>query len=225
MIIVTGASRGLGLEISNRLTQNGIEVLGISRNPINSNFLMKQIDVTSHTELRKLAAELRAQDIKVTALINAAGIASMNLALMTTPEKVSQVIQTNLQGTIYSCQTIAPLLIRSGGGSIINFSTIAVNLGLQGEAVYAASKAGVEAFSRVFARELSSHNVKVNCIAPGPIDTSLLSGVSSSQIGRIIERQIIQKKFEPKDIADLVELLLDPKANSITGQLINVGGV
>ena len=91
----------------------------------------------------------------------------MNLAITTPFKKVNEIIQTNLIGTIYSSQIFSPLLIKAGFGRIINFSTIAVNLGLQGESVYVASKAGVEAFSRVLAKELASFRITVNCIAPG----------------------------------------------------------
>jgi 3-oxoacyl-[acyl-carrier protein] reductase len=116
-------------------------------------------------------------------------------------------------------------MIRSKKGSIINFSSIAVSLGLSGEAVYAASKAGVENFSRTFAREMSGHGVRVNCISPGPIDTALLNGVTDVQIENIIQKQIIQKKFTPSDICDLSEFLISEKSSSLSGEILHVGGV
>jgi 3-oxoacyl-[acyl-carrier protein] reductase len=123
------------------------------------------------------------------------------------------------------CQAFAPLLIRAGGGSIVNFSTIAVALGLQGESAYAASKAGVETFSRTLARELAGHGITVNCVAPGPIATDLLKGVSQDQIDRITDRQIIQRQFTTADVCDVVEVLLDSRSKSLTGQVLHVGGV
>ena len=100
-----------------------------------------------------------------------------------------------------------------------------MSIGLEGESVYVASKAGVEAFSRTFAREMSPFRVRVNCIAPGPIDTDLTAGLDEKQIEAVVQRQIIQKKFQPENVAELVELLLDDRTNSITGQVLNVGGV
>ena len=97
-------------------------------------------------------------------------------------------------------------MLRNKLGSIINFSTIAVALGLKGESIYAASKAGVEGFTRSFAREMSDFNVQVNCIAPGPIDTNLLKGITSEQINKIVSQQIIPKQFKPDSVAELVEL-------------------
>ena len=154
-----------------------------------------------------------------------AGVASMNLAMITPPSITEKLIKTNLLGTIYSCQLFAPLLVRNKGGNIINFSTIAVSIGLKGESVYVASKAGVEGFSRSFAREMADFKVRVNCIAPGPIDTDLIKGVSSHLISKVIEKQIIPQKFKTNDICDLVELILDKKAASISGQVFYVGGI
>jgi 3-oxoacyl-[acyl-carrier protein] reductase len=115
-------------------------------------------------------------------------------------------------------------MIRAKFGSIINFSSIAVSLGLSGEAVYAASKAGVESFSRTFAREMSGHGVRINCISPGPIDTALLKGVSEAQIANVIKSQIIQKKFTTSDICDLSEFLLSDKSASLSGEVLHIGG-
>ena len=98
-------------------------------------------------------------------------------------------------------------------------------LALKGESVYAASKAGVESFTRTFAREMSDFNIRVNCIAPGPIRTDLLRGVTDVQIDKIVAQQIIKRPFKKSDISDLVELLLDQKAHSLSGQILNVGGV
>ena len=149
----------------------------------------------------------------------------MNLALTTDQSTVERLIQTNLIGTIYCSQLFAPIMLRQKYGSFINFSTIAVALALKGESIYIASKAGVEAFSRSFARELSNFNIRVNCIAPGPIKTDLLRGITDKQIEKITSQQIIQKQFKKTDICDLVELLIDDKASSLSGQVLNVGGV
>ena len=225
MIIVTGVSRGIGLAISNRLFESGEEVLGISRNEVSAKFTSKSIDVTDFKSIKNLSDEIRLSGKTVTAVINAAGIASMNLALMANPLTSVNLVNVNFLGTVYSCQAFAPLLVRNGGGSVINFSTIAASIHLEGESIYAATKAAVENYSKTFAKELSKFNVRVNCIAPGPIQTNLLRGVSEDQIGKIVNAQIIAKKFEKDDVVDLVELLMSPKAKSLTGQVLHVGGV
>lgn len=224
MIIVTGASRGLGRAICERLTGHGHVVLGLARKADDLPFRAMSCDVADADAVKAVAQVLKKEAAEVCGLVNAAGIASMNLAVTTPASTVMKIIQTNLVGTILTCQQFAPLMMRRKAGSIINFSTIAVHLGLKGESVYAASKAGVEGFSRAFAREMADFHIRVNCIAPGPIATDLLKGVSGSQIQRIVEQQIMPKQFAADDVCDLVQLLLDPKAGSLSGQVFAVGG-
>ena len=225
MIIVTGASRGLGRAVTERLLDAGHEVLGISREAEGLPFETVPCDVSDYDAVKSIAQNLRKRKLEVHGLINAAGIASMNLAVTTPPSMTQKLIQTNLVGTIHCCQLFAPLMIRRKSGSIINFSTIAVALGLKGESIYAASKAGVEGFSRAFAREMADFDIRVNCVAPGPIKTDLLKGVSDEQIEAIVSQQVLPKIFRPGDVCDLCEFLVSPKSSSLSGQTMHVGGV
>lgn len=225
MIVVTGASRGLGRAICDRFHARGEEVLGLARNVDGLPFPAIPCDIGSYDAVKSVATTQRRRGVRITGLVNAAGIASMNLAV-TTPARVStDIVQTNLLGTIFCCQLFAPIMLRHKAGAIINFSTIAVALGLKGESIYAASKAGVEAFSRTFAREMAEFNITVNCIAPGPIQTDLLKGVTPAQIERIVARQVIPRQFDAAAICDVVELLLDERGRSLSGQVFHVGGV
>lgn len=224
MIVVTGASKGLGAAIVKRLNDSGTATFSLARSIDPNCGHACACDVSDYAQVKSAAAAIKATGQTVRAVVNAAGIASMNLALTTPPSMTQKLIATNLMGTIYVSQLLAPLMIRQKTGRIINFSTIAVALGLRGESIYAASKAGVEGFSRAFAREMSDFNIQVNCIAPGPIKTDLIKGVSEAQIDKIIRQQVIPKAFAPDDVCDLVELLLDPRSNSISGQTLHVGG-
>ena len=225
MIVVTGASKGLGKAICQRLLTKDIEVFGLSRDVSSIEFPAMRCDVSSYDDIKEVVKELKRLKVNVSGLINAAGIAEMNLAVTTPFDKSRDIIETNLLGTIYCCQLIAPLMIRNRRGAVINFSTIAVALGLKGESVYVASKAGVEGFTRPFAREMADFKINVNCIAPGPINTDLLKGITESQINNIVSQQIIPKQYSPDSICDLVELLLDDRSNSLSGQVLHVGGV
>ena len=225
MIIVTGASRGLGQAITERLIERGEDVIGLARNTSDLKINAIECDVSDYASVKNASKEVKRMKKPVKAFINAAGVASMNMAVTTDESTVQKLIQTNLVGTIYCCQLFAPIMLRQKQGSFINFSTIAVALALKGESVYAASKAGVESFSRTFAREMADFNVRVNCIAPGPIRTDLLRGITDTQIEKITSQQVIQKQFQKADVCDLVELLLDEKASSLSGQVLNVGGV
>ncbi len=224
MIIITGASKGLGRAICERLIEKKVDILGLARDVKDVPFPSMSCDVSLYESVKAVAQQLKKDGAKVDGLVNVAGIASMNLAVTTPAIVVQKLINTNLLGTIYCCQLFAPLMLRNKQGLIINFSTIAVALGLKGESIYAASKAGVEGFTRSFAREMADFNVQVNCIAPGPIDTNLLKGITSEQINKIVSQQIIPKQFKPDSIADLVELLIDSRSNSLSGQVLHVGG-
>ena len=149
----------------------------------------------------------------------------MNLLLTTPPQTIRRIVETNLLGTIYCTQLVAPALIRRGNGRIVNFSTIAVAIALQGESVYVASKAGVEGFSRSFAREMAPHEVTVNVIAPGPIDTDLIAKVPSAKIQAIVDRQVIPHKAVPENVLSIILMLLSSESSMFSGQIFHVGGV
>ncbi|MDB3894462.1 SDR family oxidoreductase [Candidatus Pelagibacter sp.] len=225
MILVTGASRGLGKSICERLVKKGEKVIGLARSLSTLEIEGIECDVSDYNSVKKASKKIRDMNSEIKAFINVAGIASMNMAVTTDEKTVKKVIQTNLIGTIYCCQLFAPIMIRKKNGIFINFSTIAVPLALKGESIYAASKGGVESFTRAFAREMADFNIRVNCIAPGPIKTDLLKGVTKNQIEKITSQQIIPKQFKKTDICDLVELLIDDKSSSLSGQMFNVGGV
>jgi len=206
------------------LRTSGYKVISISRRELDepNHF---SCDISCFNSVKDVYTQLLKSRERVYGLINCAGIASMNLAL-TTPDSVTQkIIAVNLVGTIFSSQIFAPLLIRNGGGRIINFSTIAVHIGLAGESVYVASKSGVEGFSRSFANEVSKFGITVNCIAPGPIKTNLLKGITNQQIKNIVDRQIIKRIMSPSDVSQLVSLLLSASSENLTGQVLNLGGV
>ncbi len=224
-VVVTGASRGIGRYCANQLHATGYRVVGLARrSDPEAPFEMRSADVSEYSSLAAALADLR-RDGQVYALIDAAGIASMNLLVTTPPETIRRIVDTNLLGVIYSCQLLAPALIRHGSGRIINFSSIAVSLGLQGESVYVASKAGVEGFSRAFAREMAGHGVTVNVIAPGPVDTDLISKVPREKIDAIVNRQVIPHKASLEDIWRSVSLLLSTESAMLSGQVLYVGGV
>tara|TARA_B110000027_G_scaffold109089_1_gene116432 strand:+ start:414 stop:1100 length:687 start_codon:yes stop_codon:yes gene_type:complete len=225
-IIVTGCSQGIGLFVANELVKLNYEVFGISRKKPTSEFKFNFIECDiSNSESVKEVFSIFRRDIDVYALINVAGVASMNLLMSTPDNTIKRIIETNLLGSIYCTKAIIPPMIKSKMGRIINFSSIAVRIGAKGESTYIASKGGVEAFSRSIARELSPANITVNTISPAYIETRLSSSLPATIKKTVIERQIIESECSLSDVFDCVKLILSPESKKITGEIFNIGGV
>ena len=126
MIIITGASRGLGKAIAERLIERGEEVVGLARSVNGLNIKAIECDVSDYKSVKDAYRKVKLLKKPVKAFINAAGVASMNMAVTTNKDTVQKLIQTNLVGTIYCCQLFAPILLRQKYGSFINFSTILI---------------------------------------------------------------------------------------------------
>ena len=224
-VAVTGASRGLGLHIARRALESGYEVVGFARNIPEQphGFPVVPCDVGDAEAVRIAFKNLRGK--KLWGLVNAAGVAAMNLFLMTPPPTMDRLVRVNLLGTMYASAEAGRLMARHKQGRIINFSSIAVPLALKGEAAYVASKAGVEGFTRAFAREMGDLGVTVNAIAPGPVPTDLIAGISEEKITALVNEQIIQRQASADDVWRIAEWLLGEMSAMTTGQIFSVGGV
>lgn len=222
--MISGASRGIGLHMGQRALQAGYRVIGLARNDNpEAGFPVRQCDVSDVASVRAIFKRLAGDPPY--GLINAAGAAAMNLAISTPPETMRRLINVNLLGAMYCASQAGRLMARRKEGSIINFSTIAVSLGLAGEAAYVAAKAGVEGFTRSFAREMSAFGIRVNAIAPGPVQTALIAGVPEEKIDVLRQRQVIRKALEPEDVWQVAAWLLSGHSKSISGEILHVGGV
>ena len=224
-VIITGCSSGIGYFLAENLNQSEFQVIGLSRNEPEEkyNFNYEQCDVRNISSVKNFFSKIK-KDKNIYALINVAGIASMNLLISTPVETINNIISTNLTGSILCIKEIIPCFVRSKVGRIINFSSFAVQIGLQGESVYVASKAGIEGFTRSVARELAPFNVTVNCISPGPIATKLTSKVPSSYINKVVQQQIINKQCSENDILNCVKIILSSESDEITGENFTIGG-
>jgi 3-oxoacyl-[acyl-carrier protein] reductase len=139
---------------------------------------------------------------------------------------VENIFSTNVFGTFIACREAARLMIASRSkGRIINFATVATPLRLEGEAVYAASKAAVESLTRVFARELAEYEITVNAVGPTPVETDLIRSVSKEKIAALLARQAIPRLGEMRDIANVIDFFMREESDFVTGQVVYLGGV
>jgi 3-oxoacyl-[acyl-carrier protein] reductase len=159
------------------------------------------------------------------ALINNAGIASMNLMALTPIDVARRIIETNFLGTFLFTQSGVRLLRAAKHPRIVNISTVAVPLALEGEAVYAASKSAVETFTRVTARELGQWGITCNAVGPSPVRTDLTRNVPEQAMAKLIARQAVPRWAEPADVVNVVDFFLRPDSGLVTGQVVYLGGV
>ena len=227
-IVITGTRKGIGKAIAEYYLTAGFKVIGCSRGNAsieNINYHHYALDVSDEEAVVDMARAIRESHEKIDALLNNAGIASMNHALLTPGETVNRVLQTNVVGTFLFCREMTKLMRRSSAPRIVNFTTVAHPLILEGDAIYAASKAAVESLTRILARELAELNITVNAIGPTPIDTDLIQGVPPKKIQALIQRQAIARLGEVSDVCNAIDFFLKAESNFITGQILYLGGV
>jgi 3-oxoacyl-[acyl-carrier protein] reductase len=157
--------------------------------------------------------------------VNNAGIASMNHTLLTPVASLEKIMATNFRGTFLVCRESAKLMRKNQFGRIINMGTVAVPLRLEGEAMYAASKAAIVSFTQIFANEIGSFGITCNVVGPTPIDTDLIRAVPKQKIQTIVDRMAIKRLGRLEDVANVVDFLVKPESDFITGQVIYLGGV
>ena len=224
-ILITGATSGIGRFLAEKLALEGNKVLGVGRKiDGEENFDVTICDISDYDQILKLDKELEKKAFKPEVLINCAGIASLNLFLMTPKEKIEKIYQTNVFSTIYLTQLMARNMIYNKFGRVINFSSIAAKQIITGESIYASSKSAIENLTKGVARELAPFGITVNCISPGPIETKLIKNISNEQIENILKFQINQRMQQKSDILEIVRWVISPESKSMTGQIINVGG-
>ncbi len=227
-IVVTGTRKGIGQAIAHYYLERGWSVSGCSRGDASishGNYRHYCLDVADEPAVVKMVQAVRKDVGAIDALINNAGIASMNHSLLTPTTTVERVLQTNVAGTFLFCRECAKLMRKQARGRIINFTSVAHPLNLEGEAIYAASKAAIESLTRILSRELASLKITVNAVGPTPVETDLIKGVSQEKMDALIARQAIQRYGTVDDVINAVDFFLCPESDFITGQVLYLGGV
>jgi 3-oxoacyl-[acyl-carrier protein] reductase len=185
--LITGSSQGLGRALAERLLSEGWIVHGFARGPQelpHAAFTAHVVDVTDEAAVRSAVGTV-AEAGRIDLLVNNAGAASMNALLLTPGAVADQLMRVNYLGTFHCLQAVGKVMVRQRGGRIVNLTTVAVPLALEGEAAYVASKAAVEALTQVAAKELSSSGVVVTAVGFGPVETKLTRAVPKAALEKI----------------------------------------
>lgn len=235
--LVTGGSRGIGRAIVARLAGAGAKVafvyqsnqeaadaLAAELTAQGSEVLAFKADVSKKAEADQVVEQVTTAFGRLDILVNNAGITRDGLLATMTSEQWQQVIDTNLTGVFNFCQAATRTMMSQRYGRIINMSSVAADFSNPGQVNYAASKAGIEGFSRCMATELAKRGVTVNCVAPGFIETDMTVAVVNSFGDKIKQSIPVRRLGKPEDIANAVHFLASEESSYITGQTLKVDG-
>ena len=228
VVLITGARKGIGRALAEHYLGQGHTVVACSRKEsdlTHDRYTHHCLDVADEAAVQRMFADIAAKNGRLDVLINNAGIASMNHVLLTSTAKAHEIMETNFIGTFLMCREAARLMKKNEFGRIVNVASVATPLKLEGEAVYAASKAAVISFTQVIAKELASFGITVNAIGPTPIDTDLIKSVPAEKLDRLVDLQAIKRQGTFADVTNLIDFLIRPESDFITGQVIFIGGV
>jgi 3-oxoacyl-[acyl-carrier protein] reductase len=238
IILVTGASRGIGRAIAVELVKEGATVIGTATTESGAKNITEALQALnpgqkSHGVVLNVtdpaACDATIDGIVkefggLNVLVNNAGITKDQLAMRMKDEEWDDVIATNLSAVFRLSRAVLRPMMKARGGRIIHVTSVVGHSGNPGQANYAAAKAGVAGMSRALAREIGSRNITVNCVAPGFIDTDMTKALSDEQQNALKANIPLGRLGTPEDIAHAVVFLASPKAGYITGATLHVNG-
>jgi 3-oxoacyl-[acyl-carrier protein] reductase len=232
-ILVTGVSRGLGLEITKTLLNDGYNVYGISRNKSNeinellemnpNRFFFKSIDLGDSENIISKIKDFIPNNISLHGFVNNAAMAYDDIITNLNLNSLKSMYDVNVFSPLMITKfVIRNMLLNKIGGSIIHVSSISVHTGYKGLAMYASTKGSLEAFSKNTSREWGVKGIRSNCIVSGFMDTDMSSSINDNLKEKIKNRTSLKSLTDVKSVSQTIEFLLSDKSSSITGQLINV---
>lgn len=231
VILITGASRGIGKEIAIKLANNGNRVIAnYNKSEEQANILKQEnnnieiykADVSRREEVHKMVTDVIQKYGKIDVLINNAGISEEKMFIDVTDDDWNRMINVNLYSVFCVTQEVLSSMVAQKNGCIINISSIWGLVGASCESIYSVSKAGIDAITKSLAKELGPSGIRVNSIAPGIIDTDMNKNLNQQEMDQIKENIPLEKIGKAIDIAKCVEWLVDDKYT--TGQIISING-
>ena len=234
--LVTGGSRGIGRQIALRLAEAGARVVLTSRSEQTAEAVAEEVraaggdargvamDVSDTDSVRRGVNAILEDYGRIAILVNNAGITADSLLLRMKQEDWDRVVQTNLSGVYRLCRAVVPKMMRARYGRIVNITSVVATSGNPGQTNYAATKAGVEGFTRSLAREIASRNITVNCLAPGFIDTDMTRELNDAARESLLNQVPLKRLGTPADVAAATLYLVGSSTAYITGVTLHVNG-
>lgn len=234
-ILVTGGSRGIGAGIVKYLAHSGAHVaftysskeasaLEILKSLNSDNHMILAMNISDEASVQQGVDKVLEKFGTLDGVVNNAGITKDQLLLRMKAEEFDEVINTNLRGTFLVTKAVMKPMMKARRGSVVHVTSVIGQTGNPGQANYAASKAGIEAFSKSVALELASRNIRSNCVAPGFIQSDMTDQLNEAQKKAILDKVPLASIGDVNDVATAVAFLLSDDAKYVTGQTLSVNG-
>ncbi|ERT13833.1 SDR family NAD(P)-dependent oxidoreductase [Photorhabdus temperata] len=232
LVLVTGATRGLGLAIANRLLLSGYNVIASGRkktpelellqNEFSHNLFFEQFDLSDTHAIKFFISTLVKKYGRLYGLINNAALGHDGVLATMHESQITELIKVNIEAPILLTKYASRCMLINQKGRIINISSIIANTGFNGLSVYGASKSALNGLTKSLSRELGKANITVNSVSPGYMSTDMTSGLQEEKLASIVRRSPMKKLASPDDVAHAVVYLLSDGANLVTGTILTV---
>ncbi len=236
-VLITGASRGIGAATARVFAENGYAVavnycqshdaaerLSDEITASGGEAFTVQADISKADEVQRMVKTVYDRYGHIDVLIHNAGIAQQKLLTDTEPEEWHRMMGVHLDGAYHCCRAVVPDMVRQGYGSIITVSSIWGVTGASCEVPYSVAKAGLIGFSKALAKELGPSNIRVNCVAPGVIQTDMCASFDEETLRDLAAETPLGRLGTPEEVAETLVFLASDKASYITGQVLGVNG-
>jgi 3-oxoacyl-[acyl-carrier protein] reductase len=236
VVVISGASRGLGQAVASHRLDQGDIVCGLSRRPsefveralgtpdLAGRFLFEAVDLTNREAILAFVHRVVERFRRIDALINNAGVVHDGLLALSPLDDIDETVDTNLRGALHLTRACLRPMLAAGRGRIINISSVAGQRGYSGLAAYASTKAALDGLTRALAREVGPRGITANSIAPGYLELGMSEGLSNAQRLQILNRTPLRRLGTPRDILAAVDFFLSPGAAFTTGQVLVIDG-
>ncbi|AMB47931.1 SDR family NAD(P)-dependent oxidoreductase [Methylobacterium sp. AMS5] len=233
LVVVTGASRGLGLAMAETLAADGFRVVAVARRPSEAleaaqeragpgRIAFMAADLGEIDALQALAQRIRGEHGPVYGLVNNAALGTPGLLTTMPVSKIAELVHLNTLAPMVLTKYLARGMMTAGAGRIVNVSSIIAFTGYNALSVYAATKASMIGFTKSLAREVGRLGVTVNAVAPGFIETAMTGEMDEAERGRVANRSALKRLAEPQDVADAVAYLMSDRARNVTGTVLTI---